>query len=431
MFVGEMDERHNFRISEEKLPLDKRDIEQIDEIASLIPSFLNGLGRIEQLALIDTKKIRTDKTYSQIRNLLSLGGKYNEILNSPARSPDRKDLFEDLAEEKMAIETEVASDHPICRVDLVRSIEGHLSVAEIEVDKFHGLGYTTFCRMVSQDPVGPGLVSTLAEQSKDKRTALILSDDEKFYRPEANFFANVVNTRGGNLYILDQNKIILDNNSVKMQLEDGEIVQIEQLLGIPELSGEIKIRQTVKTKLMESDVLILSKTSPNLSEKTTMALIHSTDEAMTNILGKTFGEDEISKLRHYIPYTESMSVAHLIRRQELAKEIEENPEKYFVKVKDTSGARGIIPPGNPKEQAQAILGSNYKKVIIQQAIKAEQKIIGFRDVLNGDTGRKYFATRYALFVSGGGRILDLGITSSIGTIAHGGVHSIHMGYKQI
>ena len=72
MFVGEMDERHNFRISEEKLPLDKRDIEQMEKVASLIPSFLNGLGRIEQLALIDTKKIRTDKTYSQIRNLLSL-----------------------------------------------------------------------------------------------------------------------------------------------------------------------------------------------------------------------------------------------------------------------------------------------------------------------------------------------------------------------
>ncbi len=426
-----MDERHNFRVSGEKLPLNKRDIEQMGEVASLIPSFLNGLGRIEQLALIDTKKIRTDKTYCQIRNLLSLGGKYNEILNSSARSPDRKDLYEDLTEEKLAIKTEVTSDHPICRVDLVRSIDGQLSVAEIEVDKFHGLGYTTFCRMVSRDPVGPGLVSTLAEQSKSRRTAIILSDDEKFYRPEANFFARIVNQQGGHLYILNQNKIILDDNSVKMREEDGKVTQIEQLLGIPELSGDIKIRQTVKTELMKSDVLILSKTSPNLSEKTTMALIHSTNEAMTDILVKTFGEDEVGKLRHYIPYTESMSVTPLIRRQELAKEIEENPEKYFVKVKDTSGARGIIPPGNPKEQAQAILGSNYKKVIIQQAIKAEQRIIGYKDVLDGDTGRKYFATRYALFVSGGGSILDLGISSSVGIIAHGGVHSIHMGYKQI
>jgi len=122
---------------------------------------------------------------------------------------------------------------------------------------------------------------------------------------------------------------------------------------------------------------------------------------------------------------------------DFAREVQKNDrwrltvEKYFVKVKDTSGARGIIPPGNPKEQAQAILGSNYKKVIIQQAIKAEQRIIGYKDVLDGDTGRKYFATRYALFVSGGGSILDLGISSSVGIIAHGGVHSIHMGYKQI
>lgn len=424
MFVGEMDERHNFRVSGETLPLNRRDIEQMGEIASLIPTFLNGLGKLEQLALIDAKKMRTDRIYRQIRSLLDLGGPYNEILNSPSRNPDQKSIVEDLDAEKLALETEIASKHPICRVDLIKNPNGQLFIAEIEVDKFHGLGYTTFCRILSPNPIGPGLVSYVAEMTKSKTTALILSDQERFYKPEANFFARAVNNNGGKLVILPQNKIILE-------LDYGKTLQIEQLLGIPELSGETKARQIVKMKLIESGIPVLSIFSPNLSEKTTMALIHSTDVAMNEILKTVFDPTTLKRLRQYIPYTESMSGTASLHRQEIAEEIGHSPDKYFIKVKDASGAKGIIPPGNPEKQVQAVLGPNYKRVIIQQTVTVEQRNISFKSILDGSRGRDNFATRYALFVSSNGKILDLGLTSSVGIIAHGGVQSIQMGYRQI
>lgn len=357
------------------------------DVASLIPNFLNGVGRLEQLSLIDAKKYRVGKPYSQIRNLLNLGSRHNQILDSPNRDPARKNIQEDQNAENIALSGTYSAMHPVCRLDLVRDIQGNFFIAEIEVGKLHGLGYTTFCRSVSNRPIGIGLVNYVVKLTEHHPSAIVLSETESFYQPEAAFFSRAVNSAGGNL---------------------------------------------VTTSSLQSDGFSpLSTSDRRLSSKTIMALIHSRDQELFGLLERTVGIEALKKLRRYIPHTEAMSIATKEQREDIVRKINADPNCFFVKVKDASGARGIIPPGNPDEQVAAILGPGYKQVIVQQAIVAEQVRLGYQSVLDGATGTDFFSTRYALFVSGNGDVLDLGLTSSVGAIAHGGVKSIHMGYKVI
>ena len=404
-FGGRVDEIHNFRVTTDNLPIPESEQAQLHQIAQLMPPFINGLGKLIQLSMIDDKLRRAHPTFRSIRRVLGLEPSFAASL-----VPERKTIEQDQTTETLALTTDIHLSHPFIRVDLIKHPHtGQFFIAEVEVDKLHGFGYATLCRNLSPKPPGFGLANLAAQISRDTPTGMLLSGLERFYLPEAHYFAHQVNQLGGQLQVIFEGDYAFDR----------QLLQVNQLLTLPIFKGKPSI---------PSHLTILSQPQPALGEKSALGIISnpSQNPDLEQLLNLCFDSQALHELRQVIPTTHFLSDFHSQQaKQELLHQINVHPERFFVKVKNQSGARGVAQAGDSAAQAD-LLRRFAKNIVIQAAIPPLWLKLPHIDLMTGYTGTDQYTLRYGLFVSHGA-IMDLAITASPSTVAHGGKTSIQMG----
>jgi hypothetical protein len=408
-FQGRVDEIRNFRVTTDSLPIPEPEQVQLDHIARLMPPFINGLGKLIALSTIDDKLRRADPTFRSIRRVLGLEPSFSTSLK-----PDRKSVIQDEAAETAALAINISSDHPFIRIDLIKHpVTNQFFIAEVEVDKLHGFGYATLCRHLSTHPPGFGLANLIARISRDTPTGMLLSGLERFYVPEAIYFARQVRDLGGQLQVIFETSVMFDR----------DISNVKQVLTLPTFKGKPSIPQVLT---------VLSHRQPALGEKSALGIISnpSLDPNLEQLLNLCFDPQALHGLRQVIPATHFLSDFHSSEvKQELLRQIATDPEQFFVKVKNQSGARGVAQAGDQAAQLD-LIRRFAKDVVIQQTIPPYWVELPYMDVMTGYTGTDLHTIRYGLFVSDGA-IMDLALTASPSPVAHGGKTSIQMGARLI
>lgn len=413
------------------MPIDATQDQQLEDISRIMPEYINGLGRLIGLSLINDRLRRCSPIYRNLRNILKVGSIYEQLLQNQNIPRDLTPQRDDNAEYK-ALTLEIADQHPFYRLDLVKSpIDQRFYAVEIEVDKYHGFGYATFARSLSHRPLGIGLINSIVEISNNSPTGLLLAASERFYLPELQYFADQVRIAGGNLFVGYQYDTEINSEGITF-IDGSHKININQLLGIPKLDmsrADLKKFEEKISLLQQYSLLkLLSKHRPILGDKVALSLVSnaSKNQELEEILGQCFSHQTLSCLRSFIPSTEFLGISKPERKVQLIEEIEKNTNSYFIKLKDESGARGIAKPGEKDKQIKLIKESG-RQIIIQRVIPPDYQTIPFIDVLTGEQGIDDFTIRYGLFVSSKGKLLDLALTASPSPVAHGGVNSILMG----
>lgn len=299
----------------------------------------------------------------------------------------------------------------LVRLDIVRNVQGIFKIVEIEVDKYHGLGYTTAGRHMSEGEVGVGLVSRYADMTTHTPAAIMLGKQERFYGPELRYFQREVCKRGG----------------------QANVVAEEQMYG-HSLSGRVfalptihdpEIKKNTEQAVQRGDLQVLSSLPRFLTSKHMLSLICNShgEPLIEDLLHRCVGQPTLSFIRGVIPHTMSLVGTSRERRAEIAQEVRAG-ENYYVKYADMSGARGVHSPHDKEAQVATITGKVYDRVVLQGAVQTTMTQMSALDLEGRERDEQMYSTRYGLFVSGMGDVLDLGLTSSVGPVAHGGVDSI-------
>lgn len=424
------DSIHNLRITRASIPILPSEHEQLAKIAGAIPDFLNGLGRMAALSLVDDKSRRINKAYRLIRQALHMNKNYDDKMKDHKRDASRKELQIDTEAENAALDVEISHEHPFCRIDLVKGTDGNFYIAEIEVDKMHGFGYGSLSRELAVAPVGIGLVEHMTQLTAQALTVLVVPELERFYLPELRFFAKRVNESGGRLFIATEGQIVATEDGIYLKGYGNNQTRIQQVLTSPHFQGAKaeQLQKHFSAQVSAGTIKVLSQPFKGLGEKATLGLISnlSEDVHLEKVLALTIGESSLALLRKHIPPTECVSSIYKHRRNIVIKAVTTNPEDYFVKTVNESGARGIAKPGDSRKQLELILGK-AKMVVVQKAVSSHTIKLPFCDIRSGEEGEDNFTIRYSLFVSSQGDILDLALTGSPGVVAHGGQKSILMG----
>ncbi|MFQ5493285.1 MAG: hypothetical protein ACE5DX_03960 [Candidatus Dojkabacteria bacterium] len=423
-----LDERHNFRVSTENIPITEHDIETLHVLSGVIPDYFNGLGRFVNICLINDKLRRKSPLFRSLRKALGLGSAFAQVMSADEARGGKPQTDRDLAAEAAALSTTISGHHPFARFDLIKEDgSGRLRIAEIEEGKLHGFGYATLCRELSDTLVGSGIADEIARIANIP-TGMVLSGHERFYEFEAGFFVSRVRSLSGDLFLIPQERLLVDDDGVAKSIGFQPGQRMAQLLNLPPQFRMSKREDTALTdKLNEhhqsGKINILSHRMPLLGEKTPMALLSNAtgNTGLEELLTMCFHPDTLSILRTHLPATElPLDSGH---RRELQERITAG-ELMYVKVVNSSGAKGIGTPGEIETQLELIKRGG--RVICQEAVHPEQKELPGIDLLTGDITTDDHTVRYSLFVVDG-RLADLGITASPSIIAHGGVQSIQTG----
>lgn len=423
-FNGVVQDSHNFQVTDTDFQIDSKGMMQLKTIASLIPNIVNGMYRITKIPLINDRTRRKITLFRDLRNVFGQGKLYESIMQGfSGNIPDYNKESEEI------LLHEVTSDYAFTKVDLVRAKCGDFKIVEIEPGKSHGFGYTTLGRnLATGSKIGYGLESYITAVSAERNTALILSGSAEYYELEAEYFARQVRKAGGLFTILPQCNLMLREDGLYHSKNLHQ--QIEQVIGIPRLQESNKgvyanvsaLVSGIEDLILNGRLINLTQKDDLLSEKAMLGIISNPqeDELLENLIERAFGKEVLLVFRQYLPRTEALDVS---RRHLKAKDaIIAESDSYFVKVSRSSGAHGVVIPGDKERQTAMIKPKN--NVIIQEKIEPAFHRFNNEDVKTGARGEGEFCMRYVLFVDNLGRIMDLALTASPGIIAHGGSKSI-------
>lgn len=418
--------RHGFRVTEQDIEITRGQHRELQKVASVFPHVVNGMSRVIALSLVDDKLRRKSPVFRQLRNALNLGSRYNEILKQAA---GRKDIEKiNYQHEAEILNLNASKNHPIARFDLVSNTAGDYKIVEIEEAKTHGFGYTHLGRALSGEGIGSGLVNKFVEISKKGRLGFLLSKYERFYLREADYFVRMVNKNGGDMVLIFQDDFEVTESRIG-KLQGGKFTPIEKLLSLPllDMSREprAELERIVKAKASSGQLELISYPEPILSQKSAMAVVSNafTDLELESILLDCFDHKALRLIRGYLPKT--FIARTKVEREELIDRIVAG-ELFFVKESNSSGARGVASYDDKKRQIKMI--NSGKLVIAQEAVSTEFRNFSYMDFPTGKFGSDYFSIRYGLFTFKG-ELLDVGVTASVGNIAHGSRDSIQTGIK--
>jgi hypothetical protein len=424
-FQGEVLESHKFLITDRELGINDEEHAQLKEIAALMPDFVNGGFRLFQSSLVNDKLRRKDPLYRNMRNVFQQGKAYESRLQLETA----RDVEIDRDQEKLILQTSIADRYPFVKIDLVKDREGNFKIVEIEPGKSHGFGYTTLGRnLIRQgEPIGYGVVEHVAQISREKTTALLLSGVAEYYELEADYFAREVRNRGGNLLVIPQREIQMTEYGL---FGRNENLHVEQILGIPQFQASNRgshydvpaLVGGIESLIAKGDITNVTNKDDVLSEKSLLGIISNpqADQLLEELLIRVMDGSALRNMRKFIPPTECLDLS---RRHRLAIEaVRHESERYFVKASRSSGSHGLAGPGNQKEQIDMIRPKG--NVVIQEKVNPAYQHFNYEDVKTGQKGEGDFAIRYVLFADNSGNILDLALTASPSIIAHGGKKSI-------
>lgn len=417
-------ERHDFRITSEVLEIGVEGEALLESIGTVLSDYTQGLERLVALSMVNDKLRRTSPNFKLIRSIFGLNSAFNSLMET-----DKSRVLEvdDLQEAGLINFTN--APHPFVRLDLVIDSETNLfRCVEIEVDKLHGFGYATLCSMMSPEPIGIGLANVMSQRTADKPTLFLSSGLDRFYFPEAKFFVNQVNAKGGNMYFQTQDEVFpgLEYGHLQDSRLNGGF---RQLIQIPSFKGPSKlvvdIASMLENFLRENGVNLISSNRAGVADKSIMALLVNAfaDEELESILHKCFESVTLDTMRAILPVT----ILPMNKSQKLRTIDMLNNGKFFVKATNESGARGVIPPQRREEQIKAI--QNGSKVVIQEAVESRFFELPFHQLGTGECGSDLFSMRVGAFYFDGD-LTDVAVTASPGSVAHGGTSSIQMAAKR-
>ncbi len=424
---GRLDERHNFRVSNEDIPLTEIQLEQAVNLTSILPEYIDAIGRLVKLCLINDKSRRSDHIFRYIRGVLNLGHDFQHILETQ----EKKEVSRDLESEEQILNSNISANHPFTRLDLIVDPKsGDLMIAEIEESKLHGFGYATLCRILSEDRVGIGLAECISQISLSEPIGMLLSRNERFYEVEAKFFEKAVNKLGGNLVVIPEQEMTLCEEGIIKKTYGLNSIMVKKIMTLPEFrkstEEQSRINKAISRLYVTGVIDVLSFNMPLLGEKATLALISNShnDPDLEKLLLMCFDPDVLNVLRKHIPST--MIPFNKDNRKSLETDII-NGKQVFIKEIDSSGARGIGRPGDIERQIELL---RSKGVIVQDAIEPNYIKLPFCDLQTGAVGEDDFTTRVGVFGISG-KLADIAMTASPSPVAHGGASSIQTGVKII
>lgn len=423
------DNRHNFRISPDTAPLSQVNLDLINQVAYSMPDFIAGALKLSQISLINDRLRRVSPTFRFIRRLLELEPALQEIMKQDKLQGIDRGMERDMVQEiKVLEDSELPGKHPFVRLDcIIEGESGGIKIVEIEEAKLHGLGYATLCRMLGGIEIGEGLVSRFVELTKDKPGLIILSNSERFYLTEQNFFARRVNEEGGNLTVGMQENIAITEEGILVRNEYGRFIQcFTNIINIPRFSGNsinvASLNKAINHLYSIGIIDVVSHRRDFLGEKSLLALISNPyqEKELEEILMMCFDTKTLNLLRTLIPRT--FIPRNRVERDNVIGMIRDG-QKFFIKEVDASGARGVASFQDSMRQIELI---NKGHVIVQDAISPEMVPMRHSDLFTGESGRGLHTVRYGCFIVKRG-LEAVAATASPSLIAHGGVTSIQTG----
>lgn len=304
----------------------------------------------------------------------------------------------------------------ITKVDTIMTREG-IKIVEVEPGKIRGLGYGAMVRAQSTAAIGNGSGMTLGELSNDRPAAIVMSDKDKFHRPEMRLLAS----RVPHIVVASQGEITATSEGLKLN-HTAELPRLAIMM------SSLNKNSGINEAELRSASEIISDRRPDLEAKSALTILmnEAQDEDIEELLKQVLTQEQLQSIRTRVPKTTHASLETREKMSAIATQVASGDSAVFLKPIGNSGTRGIITPGN-HEEAIRILNApkELKKFVVQQALPTIMQHMHTMDVLSGQEGDALMNIRITLHVDTSGNIIE---ASAVGSpdehLAHGGKTSV-------
>lgn len=351
---------HDFLLSPDVFKLTVREAEELKELGMAIYDCLAGIGRVATIA--SNPKLAFNNTWRRLGSAFSAG--------------------------IPAFYSEIQFLHPggvpvICKVDLMRGVEGRFYIAEIDGHNKHGLGYSILARSLSEVVSDQGVskfpgvaveISRVLSQNgkQTHRLMAIVAKRERFYVPE--------------IHILTHELAKFGTQSIVVHELDGFYRKLVSVGNLPEDFGWATDLPFMFDNSSLVDALVslykggklefLIPPRPFFGSKVVLALLRNENEdpELEAILRAFIPIESLRLVRAYLPET------YLVSNEATASYWREKAKSGFVlKEAISSGMKGT--KFNDEEDF---------KNILEQACNSRNRFVLQREVQNQAFSFRYY-----------------------------------------
>lgn len=415
---------HGFVLSPEIFKLTKKQADELRALSWALRDCLSGIGRIAAIA---------------VNHSLMGRNKMWQMIGSAAR----KDIPEYYLELRQARPGRVPA---VCKVDLMVDKNGKWLIAEIDGHNKHGLGYSALTAQVRNEVLArtgaasagkisffPGVASAIAREvikrnPEDKQLILLYADQERFYRPELDILADVIQSQYDNVDVRVANEL-------EVSVEEGKVViegvkNPKLFMDFPFLYKNPELRSRLRELYKAKKIDFLIPPDPFLGSKAVMALLKNemNDPRLETILLSQISPDSLEVIRSFLPETHLIS-KKIPRVKEYVRKLI-SKKNYLLKSCIGYGMKGVVFPDDEgfEKRLEKALGSNYRYVL-QEEIEHKAYEFGYfaehhkqKSLVKGE-----WYVRITAHFSRDARVADLIITARQDKRVHGALDCLQLG----
>lgn len=352
---------HGFVLSPSVYEVSREKRDELEAVGAALHDCLAGLGRIAAIAF--NPKISHGATWGMITKVLHTGvpAIYHDImLLNPSRVPS------------------------ICKVDIMESVDGKYSIAEIDGHNKHGLGYSTLAARIRraimpQAEAFPGVAATLAQEAKkrgESSVVLCYADQERFYLPEFFILQTELANYGIELIVVAESDLRVggDKAVVNRNSQDQKL-----FVDLPFLYHNQTLNALFAARYRNGEIDFLIPPKPFLGSKAILALLRNDTESeeLEAILKSQIRPMSLELLRRHIPTTYLIHKDRKMREEYWGGLC--NGKRYVLKESVSSGMKGVV-----------FMGEHFDK-ILKQACNSYYHFILQEEVNNRSRSFSYFA----------------------------------------
>jgi len=405
---GRRDGSHGFILSPGRFEITQSQQEALTMLGRSLYECLAGMGRI--FAIASNQRLSSGRTWDAIGKALRTGvpSTYRETqIHKPGETPE------------------------IFRADVMIGVDGQFSIAEIEGQKKHGLGYSVLASRVSTEALGnsasfAGVAASLAsvvakKRLPDNRLTLLYADQEEFYVPEFMILKAELKKFDVELAVCPELNVRVDNGTF---IPRGEAEQPHTLIDFPFFYHHPQLNAALERHYLEGTVNFLIPPKPFLGSKTMLAILRNDEQnpELENILRSQIKSESLDRARAAIPET---YLVHTKMSPEIVQAIEQKGG-FIVKEVLASGMKGIgfDEDDDFLERFAKARKANYLHILQREIETARIKLPYFTD--EGEERFDDWYLRIGVFYAKRG-ISDISVTARRDKRVHGATDCLQIG----